>query len=160
MGERGVITTQKDLDENGIGVYLHWLGSPEDVYPLLEYCRIRGFRLPENDSYGYARLIQVATNVSGGEGLSVDVNRVDKLDMQNWNNGVYVIRGWKVEKRLYCDEDEDDIYGFYDTMEGLDNAQPADQRIGGRMLRALWNHGLTLPEVASGYHSRISYNEC
>lgn len=104
MGERGVITTRKDIDENGIGVYLHWLGAPENVYPLLEYCRIRGFRCPEDDSFGYASLIQVAANVSGGDGLSVDVNRLDRLDTNNWNYGTYVIKGWKVVERLYCSD--------------------------------------------------------
>ncbi len=160
MGERCVITTQNDLDESGIGVYLHWMGSPEDVYPLLEYCRIRGFRCPEADSYGYARLVQVAANASGGEGLSVDVNKLDRLDMQNWNNGVYVVRGWKVEKRLYSEDAEVSIDGFYDSMRCLDEAQPSEQRIGSDMLRALWRRGLTLPEVAGDYYFRLSCNEC
>ncbi len=159
MGDRGVITTQKDIDENGIGVYLHWLGAPEDVYPLLEYCRIRGFRCPEDDSFGYARLIQVAANVSDGEGLSVDVNRLDRLDTNNWNNGTYVIAGWKVVKRLYCSDEVPEIDDFFENMRDFDRAQPYDQRIGDGMLEALWNRNLTIPEAASSFYSITFCNE-
>ena len=159
MGERGVITTRKDIDENGIGVYLHWLGAPEDVYPLLEYCRIRGFRCPEDDSFGYAGLIQVAANASDGDGLSVDVNRLDHLDTNNWNNGTYVIKGWKVVERLYCSDEEPEIDDFFENLRDFDRAQPYDQRIGDVMLKALWERDLTIPEVASSFYTITGCNE-
>ena len=158
MGDRGVITTQKDLDEGGVGVYLHWLGAPEYVCPMLEYCRIRGFRLPEEDSYGYARLVQVASNMSGGDGLSVGVNRLEKLDTENWNNGTYLVRGWKVEKRLYVSDQRPLPECSLDDLIGIDREQPESQRIGDRMLEGLLANGLSLPEAANDYHLQICQN--
>ena len=58
MGNRAVITTQKDLDTHGVGVYLHWNGGYDSVKPLLDYCQMRGFAPPDRSDYGYARLVQ------------------------------------------------------------------------------------------------------
>ena len=35
MGNRAIITTQKDFDNNGIGVYLHWNGGRDSVQAFL-----------------------------------------------------------------------------------------------------------------------------
>lgn len=48
MGNRAVITTRKE----DLGVYLHWDGGRATVEPMLEYCRIQGYRPPETDNYG------------------------------------------------------------------------------------------------------------
>ena len=69
MGNRAVITTRK----RDLGVYLHWNGGRDSVEAFLEYCRLRGFRAPETDDYGWARLCRVVCNYMGGEGLSVGV---------------------------------------------------------------------------------------
>ena len=31
MGNRAVITTRENFDNNGVGVYLHWNGSSKDT---------------------------------------------------------------------------------------------------------------------------------
>lgn len=61
MGNRAVITTEENFEKNsGLGVYLHWNGGRDSVQGFLEYCRLRSFRRPESDDYGWARLCQVA----------------------------------------------------------------------------------------------------
>lgn len=62
MGSRAVITTPK----REIGLYLHWNGGRDTVEPLLRYCELKGYRAPSADSYGWARLAQVAGNFFGG----------------------------------------------------------------------------------------------
>ena len=62
MGNRAVITTRENFENNGIGVYLQWNGGRDSVSAFLEYCRLRNFRPPEEDNYGWARLIQIIAN--------------------------------------------------------------------------------------------------
>ena len=88
MGNRAVITSvKKDL-----GVYVHWNGGPDSIGAFLDYCSLRGFRPPESDTYGYARLCQVLGNYFGADGLSVgiDIYTTDE-QMDPGDNGIYVI---------------------------------------------------------------------
>lgn len=69
MGNRAVITTSQSKDVQtsiDIGVYLHWNGGRDSVEAFLSYCKLRGFRPPERDCYGWARLCQVIGNFFGG----------------------------------------------------------------------------------------------
>ena len=47
MGNRAVITTKENFENNGIGIYLHWNGGRDSVEGFLEYCRRKGYRSPE-----------------------------------------------------------------------------------------------------------------
>ena len=67
MGNRAVITTRKDLKD--IGVYLHWNGGRDSVEGFLTYCKIKGYRPPEYDNYGWAYLCMTIGNFFGGEGF-------------------------------------------------------------------------------------------
>ena len=69
MGNRAVITTRENFENNGIGVYLHWNGGMDSVRAFLKYCELRNFRSPSEDSYGWARLAQVISNFMGGVSL-------------------------------------------------------------------------------------------
>lgn len=82
MGNRAVITTRDNFRSNGVGVYLHWNGGRDSVEAFLKYMKLRRFRTPDSDSYGWARLCQVIGNYFGGT-LSIGVDRVDYLDMDN-----------------------------------------------------------------------------
>ena len=79
MGNRAVITTKENFDNNGIGVYLHWNGGRDSVNAFLTYCKMKGFRAPEKDNYGWARLVQVIANFFGGS-LSIGIDDVCYLD--------------------------------------------------------------------------------
>lgn len=152
MGNRAVITTRQDLDHHGVGVYLHWNGGRDSVAPLLEYCRLRGFRgLP--DDYGYARMAQVMSNFLGGDGLSIGVGPVDSLDQDNCDNGVYVVEGWDIVDRLFFEGEEQHEYDRMEFLHDLDAYQPEGQRIGPRMMDDLLRHSVSLDEAGGGlYH--------
>lgn len=101
MGDRAIITTKADIENDGTCVYLHWNGSEEWVRTYLGLCEIYGFRSPSKDPmYGYARLCQVIANTFD-TGLSIGVGPVNPmLHMADWDNGVYIIEGWRIRSNL------------------------------------------------------------
>lgn len=98
MGNRAVITASLDR-VNGTGVYIHWNGGIESVSAFLEVCRRRGYRDPSQDeSYAMARLVGVLCEFFG-DGLSVGIGPLCRLDCDNYDNGVYVIgAGWRINE--------------------------------------------------------------
>lgn len=119
MGNRAVITTSKSTDiENStdIGIYLHWNGGRDSVQAFLKYCELKGYRSPEKDNYGWARLCQVIGNFFGGE-LSIGIDSCCSLDCDNWDNGVYIIKDWKIVGRKYFDGIEQDNYNLKDSWQ-------------------------------------------
>lgn len=62
MGNIAVITTR----QKKLGIYLHWNGGRESIESFLMYCKLKGYRRPEQDTYGWARLSQVISNFLGG----------------------------------------------------------------------------------------------
>ncbi len=98
MGNRAVLTFDRELKPTSVGVYVHWEGSPERVAKILATVRPHG-RLPEDDpAYAMARLIEAACKVAGElEDAGVGVGVLRDLDCSNGDNGVYVIGGnWEV----------------------------------------------------------------
>lgn len=124
MGNRAVITTKENFDNNGVGIYVHWNGGRDSVEAFLKYCELKGFRSPETDDYGWARLAQVIANYFGGDGLSIGVNRVDHLDCDNGDNGTYFIKDWKIVGRKYFEWTEQQEYPLKGMLEDIDNTQP------------------------------------
>jgi len=124
MGNRAVIT-----DENKrVGVYLHWNGGRDSVEAFLLYCKLKGYRAPENDCYGWARLCQVIGNYFGGE-LSVGIDTYDRLDTDNGDNGVYIIKDWEIVGREYYEGREQEGYDLFDTLVYINGRQPLHERI-------------------------------
>ncbi len=126
MGNRAVITTRK----REIGVYLHWNGGRDSIEAFLAYCDLAGFRRPENDCYGWARLCQVIANFFGPSGLAIGIDQYDRLDTANGDNGVYVIENWKIVDRLHHNWPEQDNYSLSDMLFAIDSAQPENQMLG------------------------------
>lgn len=131
MGNRAVITTRK----RDLGLYLHWNGGSDSVEAFLRYCELRGFRCPEKDDYGWARLCQVVANFMGGNGLSVGIlpyTTDEKMVSYGDDNGVYVIEGWKIVDRIYPYEgfEEQEGYGLDAMLRVIDELQPEDMRLG------------------------------
>lgn len=126
MGNRAVIRTEK----NDIGVYLHWHGGRDSVEAFLAYCKMKRFRVPENDNYGWAYLCQVICNFFNGTGLSVGIDKVDCLDCDNGDNGVYIIKNWEIIGREYMSYQEQTEYNLRDLMIKIDNAQPEFCQVG------------------------------
>ena len=129
MGNRAVITTKENFDNNGIGVYLHWNGGRDSVNAFLTYCKMKGFRVPEKDNYGWARLVQVIANFFGGS-LSIGIDDVCYLDCDNGDNGVYIIENWEIVGRKYFCDSEQNEYDLTEMLIAIDEAQPVSNQFG------------------------------
>lgn len=139
MGNRAVITASKALsikDSDDLGIYVHWNGGRDSVEGFLEYCKLQGFRSPEVDSYGYARLVQVIANFFGADGLSIGVEKCCELDCENWDNGVYVIKNWEIVDRQYFDGSEQQEYNLTEMLVEIDECQPAKRQLGEKFIKA------------------------
>ena len=124
MGNRCVITTE----QKRIGVYMHWNGGRDSVEPILAYCKAKGYRCPEDEEYGWARLCQVIGNFMGGN-LSVGIDRYEELDRDNGDNGVYVIKGWRIVKRIFFKGEEQHEYNFREFMSAVNEKMPESERL-------------------------------
>lgn len=124
MGNRAVISTR----DKKIGVYLHWNGGRDSVEAFLAYCKLKGYRTPEFDCYGWARLCQVIGNFLGG-GLSVGIDRYECLDTDNWDNGVYIIENWEIVDRIHQKYPEQMNYDLEEMLFAINEAQPEKERV-------------------------------
>lgn len=125
MGNRAVISTE----DKRIGVYLHWNGGRDSVEAFLAYCKIKGYRPPEEDNYGWARLCQVISNFFGGV-LSVGIDEFEKLDCKNWDNGTYIIKNWEIVGREYFDGcEEQQEYDLLEMLGAINISQPEKEQL-------------------------------
>ena len=125
MGNRALIKTQR---VGGIGLYMHWNGGRDTIAPLLHYCKLQGYRSPEIDGYGWARLAQVVGNFFGGSTSVGIVMNYDECD----DNGVYIIKDWKIVDRVVCDGFvEQDEYDFKQMLKNFDDCMPESCKLGG-----------------------------
>lgn len=129
MGNRAVITTREGFENNGIGIYLHWNGGRDSVEAFLKYCELKGYRRPDKDNYGWARLCQVIGNFFGGAN-SVGIDVLNKLDCDNWDNGVYIIEGWKIVGREFFEGREQMNYKLEEMLIDIDKAMPKEEQLG------------------------------
>lgn len=133
MGNRAVITTKENWAHDGVGVYLHWNGGRESVEAFLKYCELKGYRAPDRDCYGWARLCQVVGNFFGGS-TSVGIDTLWHLDTDNGDNGVYIIEGWQIVDRIYEQEKETE-YDLTEALVYIDSRMPKGEQIGEEFLR-------------------------
>lgn len=125
MGNRAIIKT-----EGGhIGLYLHWNGGRDSVEAFLAYCNLRGFRSPETDGYGWARLAQVIGNWFGGT-TSLGIVEVGENAGEYCDNGAYIIRNWEIVGRENFDGPEQQEYDLNEMLLSIDEAQPERDRLG------------------------------
>lgn len=137
MGNRAIIQTRKSYENEGIGVYLHWHGGYDSVSAFLKYCELKGYRTPDTDSYGWARLCQVIGNFIGGS-LSIGISNCAK-DAGEWqDNGTYIIEGWKIVGRECWDDDwaEQNVYDMTEMLLAIDEAQPVKEQLGKEFILA------------------------
>ena len=129
MGNRAVITSKEYLtNPDTIGVYLHWNGGRDSVEAFLLYCKAKGYRPPDEDCYGWARLCQVVGNYFGG-GLSIGIDACARLDCDNWDNGVYIIEGWEIVDRRFSPEEEQQVYDLLEMLRDINKAQPPKEQL-------------------------------
>ena len=127
MGNRALIVTEK----KDLAVYLHWNGGRDSVEPFLAYCKLKGYRAPENDCYGWARLCQVASNFFGGT-LCIGIDRYENLKGAGDDNGEYIIRNWEIVDRVlpYDGFEEQMSYDFNEMLQAIDEEQPVKEQLG------------------------------
>lgn len=127
MGNRAVIGWQDhdgNFSEESVGVYLHWNGGRDSVEAFLAYCEMMGFRSPSFDpAYGVARFVQVVTNWFGGDGLSIGVDKISNLDTDNWDNGLYICKDWRIVDRKFA-HGEQLVYSLIQFVHDINKAQP------------------------------------
>ena len=156
MGNRALIVTEDDFKKgSGMSLYLHWNGGRDSVEAFLQYCKLRGFRSPDKDEYGWARLSQVVANFLGADGLSVGIGYCANIHNDVGDNGTYVIRGWDIVGREFYSGQEQNEYDRTEFLYELDNAQPLKQQIGRPMLDSLLHHNITLDDASCMYHYTI-----
>lgn len=119
MGNRAVICTE----DKTLGVYVHWNGGRDSIEAFLLYCKLKGYRCPENDCYGWARLCQVIGNFFGGE-YSVGIDRYDRLDTDNGDNGTYIIKDWQIIGKEFEPLDKLDITQVKNMLEAINSSMP------------------------------------
>lgn len=128
MGNRAVITTQENFDNNGVGIYLHWNGGRDSVEAFLKYCELQGYRSPENDNYGWAYLCGVITNFFG-DGVSCGIDVVNHLDCDNRDNGVYIIEDWKIVGRKFFEGKEQYVHSMKDMIDHINERMPIEMQL-------------------------------
>lgn len=125
MGNRAVITTT----QKKIGIYLHWNGGRDSVEAFLKYCELQQFTSPERDFYGWARFSQIISNFFGGS-LSIGIDEYYKLDTNNYDNGVYIIKNWQIIGREYFEGQEQNEYALDLMLKAIDKKQPKHMQLG------------------------------
>ncbi|MBE6724933.1 MAG: hypothetical protein E7576_07025 [Ruminococcaceae bacterium] len=135
MGNRAVIMTPAGYgQESGIGIYLHWNGGYDSISAFLKYCELRGFRPPDEDCYGWARLCQIIGNYFGGD-LSIGIDAFPRLPVDNGDNGTFIIEKWKIVGRKFNDLPEQHIYDLCEMVCAIDKAQPRKDRLGKKYIK-------------------------
>lgn len=124
MGNRAVITTTK----KDLGVYLHWNGGRDSVEGFLTFCKIKGFRRPERDCYGWAYLCTVIGNFFG-DGYSLGIDKYEYLDTDNYDNGTYIIEDWEIIDREFFKGEEQQNYLLQDMLKDINSSQPEQLKI-------------------------------
>lgn len=130
MGNRAVITTEDNFNNNGIGIYLHWNGGYDSVNAFLKYAKLKGIRGCESDpSYFWARFCQVIGNYFGGT-LSLGIDTIDKLGCDFCDNGVYLINDdFEIVGRKYYSGEEQNNYDLKEMLHDINNAQKDNDRL-------------------------------
>lgn len=128
MGNRAIITTRENFNNNGIGVYLHWNGGRDSVEAFLYYCKLKGYRPPEKDCYGWARLCQVIGNFFGGT-TSIGIDNFPQDTGKYQDNGTYIIENWEIIDRKYFNYAEQNNYDLHEMLLEIDEAQPTKEQI-------------------------------
>lgn len=128
MGNRAVITTE-NYDDNTLGVYLHWNGGRDSVEAFLLYCKLHEYRTPDDDSCGWLSLCTVL-GCFFGDGINASVGICNRLDMDNLDNGTYLISGWEIVGREYFDDSEEQSeYELIDMLRSINKNMPTHMKL-------------------------------
>ena len=88
---------------------------------------MKGYRTPESDNYGWARLCQVIGNFFGGE-CSIGIDEYDVLDTDNGDNGVYIIENWEIVDREFYSGREQNSHDLLNMLIEINKCQPEQEQ--------------------------------
>ena len=138
MGNRAVIKGKGTV----LGVYVHWNGGYDSVLAFTQYCKLKGYRSPESDDYGVARLCQVIGNFFGGES-SVGVWAMpnereltpEKVSDMCLDNGVSEIENWEIvahwnDELIPLEREYHEGYDLNEFLCGIDECMPVREQLG------------------------------
>lgn len=145
MGNRAII---KGVGTN-IGVYVHWNGGYDSVLAFTQYCKLKGYRSPENNpAYGTARLAQVIGNFFGGS-FSVGIENMSDTTVMTpelvqefyLDNGVYEIENWEIVRHwnpnvIALENEFHEGYDLIETLCEIDECQPAHEQLSKEFITA------------------------
>ena len=152
MGNMAVITTDSiDLKaSNNFGVYLHWDGGRDKVEAFLAYCKLKGYPPPERQpDYGWARLCLVIGNYIGGED-SLVIDLCNHMELDNGDNGVYIIRDWEIIGREYNRNPEQMDNNMFTMLCAINEAQPVKEQLDNSVFQELIGAIQEPPELIEG----------
>lgn len=76
------------------------------------------------------RVYAKSSAIFSGGGLSVGIGLYDQLDTDNGDNGVYIIKGWRIVGREFNRHAEQSSYDHADMLHDIDDSQPEHMRLG------------------------------
>lgn len=95
MGNRAIVAFQAEPKQKKVlGVYFHWNGGPESVYPFLD--ALDKYEVRGDGNYEVARFVQIVGNFMRGT-LSLGIEIIDLAAAESqgyvsgWDNGLYVV---------------------------------------------------------------------
>ena len=147
MGNRAVVvwTDQNgNYTDNSTGIYLHWNGGRDSIEAFLAYCEMKGYENPTEDPIGYERFTKVVRGFFGSARTTVETAPISQLDTDNYDNGMYVCRGWDIVGRKYLRGEEQLQYGFREMLYAINAGQDdplAELDLDSRIERWIERHG-------------------
>ena len=60
---------------------------------------------------------------------SIGIDKCCNLDCDNWDNGTYVIKGWKIVGRKYFENSEQNNHDLEDMLFDINETQPEGERL-------------------------------
>lgn len=115
MGNRAVITTFG----NQKGIYIHWNGGRDSVEPVLWYCK----NLMPKTNFATSDLERIAFVMELLD-LNPKIDDINRLDCDNYDNGVYVVKDFEIVGRLFKRHDEQDVYNFTEFVMWINENMP------------------------------------
>lgn len=137
MGNRAVVIDVKNMNK---GVYIHWNGGLDSVQAFCKYCELleenktkvlsdEGKKLKGLDLFAY--VVNQFFYSEEFPSPPVTVGNIKKLDIDNGDNGTFIIDEWEVVGRMYISRmtGEQQVYDLEDMLEAISEKMPMEYRL-------------------------------
>lgn len=121
MGDRAVFCFREtgfdNGDYTGPGVYIHWLYGDDKAEAYMRLAKELNLRT-EDPGVEAAHLAHLML-LNEGLNETIEVGDISDLDCNNYDNGLYVVKKWNIEKKFFSEEykfDEKQVEKFLNGM--------------------------------------------